>query len=544
MAAWEGVLWEGFSQDSAGSLPRTGWRQDPLAACQALFDAEGDRLPATVRDGLTWLLHASGYKTAGTKTLAAIVERLETSLRSEPTAIASQQEASPLAAVYPSFALSRLRHRPQGDTRLYLQALPDSILSQVETALHAERHEWQAALYSLGPSAPSHLRRKLVGFVPLEQASANSNGSNWELPLPDGTRTICRNRNHMCAFRGGLAPARVGGRRDLYALAEELTRRILSRADGHDAVPHAALAWNEEMHALYHDHHNAALVYSRIAADAGDEKIWKQAIGHWAVVLGNAHYWEEWYRRRSYLYGSTANELTVTDIQPRLLEQVRTLWEESQEPQSAARLRALMRWEQKTVAALQHVLQVAARQGIPVPPVVAQIASPLLLKLYGLADAADVLLAALDRIKASPYQEELLSKALSDAAEVEALLEEKEYELAMQSLHTQPASTGRVGLLGLIYPRYVEQLLTDERAEEALAQADTFLDQLPEHAQAEPLLARAATAWAETVLDGDTCGEVGRRLFAVKKRLSHVPPEFKMVLSAACAEFGAIQAAC
>ena len=216
-------------------------------------------------------------------------------------------------------------------------------------------------------------------------------------------------------------------------------------------------------------------------------------------------------------------------------------WDESQEPQSAARLQALMEWEQKAVAALQHVLQVAARQGIPVPPVVVQVASPLLLKFYGLTDAADVLLAALDQIKASPYQEELLSKALSDAAEVEALLEAKEYELALQAVHDQPASTGNVGRLGLIYPLYVEKLLADDRPEEALAQAEAFLDRLPEHAQAEPLLARAATAWAEAVLDRDTCAEVGLRLFAVKKRLSHVPPEFKFVLSAACAEFAATQ---
>ena len=176
LAAWEGVLWEGFSQDSGGLLPSTGWRQYPLAACQALFDAEGDWLPATVRDALTWLLHASGYKTAGTKTLAAVVERLETSLRSEPTGIAGQQEASPLAVVYPSFALARLRHYPQGDTRLYLQALPNSILPQVETALHAERHEWQAALYSLGPSAPAHLRRQLVSRA-VEQAHRQQ---QWE----------------------------------------------------------------------------------------------------------------------------------------------------------------------------------------------------------------------------------------------------------------------------------------------------------------------------------------------------------------------------
>ena len=309
---------EGFSQDSGGLLPRTGWRKYPLAACHALFDAEGDRLPAAVRDGLTWLLHASGYKTAGTKTLAAIVERLETSLRSEPAGVAGQQEASPLAAVYPSFALSRLRHRPQGDTRLYLQALPNAILSQVETALHAERQEWQAALYSLGPSAPSHLRRQLV-LRAIEQAYRQQQWEHWGLPLPDGTRTTCRKRNRMCVAAQDWLLQKIVDGRDLYDLAEELTRRIVSRADSRDAVPHAAQTWNEEMRALYHDHHNAALVYSRIAADNGDEEIWKQAIGHWAVVLGNAAYWEEWLPQRSPFYGSTADHSPPPTSKPRCL---------------------------------------------------------------------------------------------------------------------------------------------------------------------------------------------------------------------------------
>ena len=263
--------------------------------------------------------------------------------------------------------------------------------------------------------------------------------------------------------------------RDLDALAEELTRRIVSRADSHDDLSHAPLAWNDDIRTLYRDHHNAALVYSRIAADTGDEEIWKQAIGHWAVVLANGAYWEEWYRQRRPLYGSTADQLSATDIQTPLLEQMRALWEESQEPQSAARLRALMGWERNAVAALQRVLQVAARQGIAVPPVVAQVASPLLLKLYGLIDSADVLMAALDRIKASPYHEELLSKALSDAAEVDALLEANEYELALQAVHAQPASAENTRRLGLIYPLYVEKLLADDRPEEALAQAEAFL---------------------------------------------------------------------
>lgn len=542
LAIWQKIPWTTITPaDNISSAP-VYLPEDALAVCQFLATVDISGSPPEVHPALIWLLHHSGRELGETDQLAEATRQLESVFNAASISDEGSQKPA-LGTVLPSsFALARVQEDPQQDQSRYLKLLPEALRRPVQAALLASKQQWFLALEALAPLALPQLRRRIL-HRSMTQAYQQQQWKQLGQALSYWREECAPGYGQYVQAVQDLVLSKLWQNYDVQAMQQELKRRIINQASGH-TVPQPTPEWNEQVSTLYRNHHNAALVYSEHAQNGGNDETWKRAIGHWSVVLNNMRYWEEWCKERAILYGSTADQLTASDVHSQLIEEVISLWEKrvvasTDASLSSTYLRALFQWERQTVAALQHVLRAASRQNVALPAVVEQVGSPLLLKSYGLTDETTALLAALDRIKASPYEEQLLQKAFSETAEFEALMEVKAYDLALQHIRSVPASKRNSQQLGLAYQHLVEDMLSRSNFDEGLRQAEAFINELPKHTQTEALLARAATAWAESLLQNEkNTKQVVERLNSIRKQLSHLPPEFKRVLSFAYAEYG------
>jgi competence ComEA-like helix-hairpin-helix protein len=378
--------------------------------------------------------------------------------------------------------------------------------SDVQAVYYAQGKEWLSALNALADSQNGRLEQAIIS-----QAIQDKLGErDWVASAELVSRGL-----ELDPFS-----------RKLRDLAQELRGPIQQRLWREQAFETLETNLQEQLKSKSVDtqvHHNLALVYTKMAMaeDTGrntdyetsnGSDCWARAIGHWAVVLSDDGYWEHWREQRSRAYGTEVKQQEIQELRQRSIpELIRKYHDEQQISRGTGPLRnryryfgAIVDHEIELTTAIRCIVRAAERQQVELPDPVRWLLSPLLLKEYNEETAGRQTVKLLTNLRVSHYEAQLVRQAFSPLSDIEALVEARQYRMALDKLHTLERETRQDEMQWSEIQRkiahtlelYTRELVNNGQWDDAINVSREGIRLQPLNAELRQLLVDASVGWA------------------------------------------------
>jgi len=264
------------------------------------------------------------------------------------------------------------------------------------------------------------------------------------------------------------------------------------------------------------------------------------AIGHWAIVLSDDNYLENWTQHRIAVAGNGTSEGAIEIVRTEVLEEVdRWLHERLGQAAFASKedymyLAGLLSIEIERAQAMRHIIQSAVTQKRNVPEPVRQLVSPTLLQSYGHRSAILELLGFMPELTLSYHEAKVVRQAFSDLNRPQVFIESGQYRMAINYLQTalqnKPSNTEIKDLLLYALQCEASECIENARWDSALEAAEMALELRDTDTELQALLARSAIGWSKNKLGESKSPEAVAKLKAVRAKLTFRDNELDAVL--------------
>jgi len=305
-------------------------------------------------------------------------------------------------------------------------------------------------------------------------------------------------------------------------------------------------------------HHNLAILYTRWAMEQ-DEKnsfessilYWKRAIGHWAVVLSDNHYWISWMKQHNHVSENENEKSAINNlIDIQLPDLLRTYFSErenqvgSMQADNYHYFSILLEQERDILLVIRRVVKQAKNNSLP--EAVSRWLSPVLVNEYAGEEIGKQLIKNLRRYKLSDAETKQIGFAFSYLYEIHLMALNGQYEPALNKLQSWEQKRGvdksdraqASEEKAFVMERFIHDLLRRSLWDDALKRAlENWQPQL-ENKAAEKLYLEVSLEWAKKRVKVHDYENAVNQLRRLRKRISEVSLELDYQLAETLTNWG------
>lgn len=304
-------------------------------------------------------------------------------------------------------------------------------------------------------------------------------------------------------------------------------------------------------------HHNLAILYTRwsLSQDQQDirgipSNLWKQSIGHWAVVLSDKQYWISWKNNRGWLDEADIENTTIENLPKTLPDLLKNYFNEcesrinSEQSKKTGYYAELIKQELDATKTTRVLLLQAGKNKLP-EEVLCWL-SPVLVKEYTDENIEKKLIKSLPQFKLSAEASRQIRLAFSPLWEIHVLACSGQHETALEKIraleHKQVVTQDRQADVAeervFVLEKYTCHLINGLHWDEAIKQAEELWRLRPGQEFAKKLLIKAGSGWVEDRLRVEDFENAVNRLKEVIKTIQSKSEDLTALLAEALARWG------
>jgi len=498
-------------------------------------------LSAHVLSTIRWILTLSAQNNGSMGLIAEVLPFLEAEIERP-----DKDETPFYFAIYPSLVAQKLKTDPgvvipwinSSPKVEFISPIPWKMVQAVYYALHSA---WIPALNAIQKEPAHDLEENLI-HQGVYQSAQNK---EWQITGEILSRALNKYPDNPAYLEWGtklqgILLQRQWREHDYGTVEKQLQTTLISHPGDSQT------------------HHNLAILYTCWAREQ-DEKnsiessilYWKRAIGHWAVVLSDNHYWISWMKQHNHVYENENEKSAINNlIDIQLPDLLRTYFSERENQVGPVQadnyhyFSILLEQERDILLVIRRVVKQAKNNSLP--EAVSRWLSPVLVKEYAGEEIGKQLIKNLQQYKLSDAETKQIGFAFSYLYEIHLMALSGQYEPALNKLQSWEQKRGgdksdraqASEEKAFVMERFIRDLLRRSLCDDALKRALENWQLQLENKAAEKLYLEVSLEWAKKRVQVHDYENAVNQLRRLRKRISEVSLELDDQLAEALTSWG------